>query len=372
MRNPLKFTISAAAILLVGAMAVGLAARAVVSPRTGEVHSAGVAAIPTVLGQTAEEVLFYPWSMYDTQPLRHPTGDELLFGNRTDGWPTVIAEIFFPNWQVLLLEGFRLIQLTDSSPDEMFPTLEWDFSDQGSSPFVNISLDEMLSALEWNVSDQGISPSYGTHIFLKDFPATACLGKEGTETPVTLNFAMGTGLETSVSFLIKPALARELTGEDQAAALEQVEQDLRLMLLPENLFYSHSYPYSEMDRLLPEDIPYFNSGEDPPYFHSGLYWLLQRFHNYCVWSVVMPRDPIGLFMDDRWMLSEWLDRALEDPYEAPMEEFLSAVEQFGSWNIQIITTQQQIVVLFTGNSGVVFGVYYDIQLGCYSGIGLTG
>ena len=78
MRN-LKFILSAAAILLTGAIAAGLIAHAVVSPRTGEVQSAGVVTIPTVLGQTAEEVLFYPWSMYDTQPLRHLTDDELLY-----------------------------------------------------------------------------------------------------------------------------------------------------------------------------------------------------------------------------------------------------------------------------------------------------
>ena len=366
----LKFALSAAAILLVGAMAVGLAARAVVAPRVGEVRSAGVAALPTVLGQTAEEVLFYPWSMYDTQPLRHPTEDELLWGAGMGNWRPIVADIFFPNWQVLLLAGFRLIPFADLDPDEMFPALEWDFGNQENNPFADLDPDEILPALEWNVSEQGNSPSYGTHIFLKDFPAAARLGKEGTETPVTLNFAMGTGLETSVSFLIKPALARELTEEDQAAALERVEQDLRLMLLP--VSGSYSYPYSEPNLLFPEDIPDFYSEEDLPYFQSGLYWLLQLFHHYCVWTGVMPRDPIGYFMDDRWTLSEWLDRALEDPNEAPMEELLSAVEQSGSWNIQIITTPQQIVVLFTGNSGVVFGVYYDIQLGCYSGIGLTG
>lgn len=322
MRN-LKFALSAAAILLVGAVAVGLAARAVVSPRVEEIRSAGVVAIPTVLGQTAEEVLFYPWSMYDTQPLRHLTEDELLFLFEMDGWEVGMAEIVSPNeklayWPFLLLDGFRLIRPVDLSPDGI------------------------LTALEWNINDQGLSPSYGTHIFLKDFPVTACLGEEGTETPVTLDFALGTGLESSVSFLMKPAQARELTGGEQAAALERVEQDLRLMLLPAN----------------PSN--------------SGLYWLLQMFHDCCNWARVMTRNPFDLFVKDRLMLTEWLDTALEDPYEAPMEEFLSAVEQFDLWNIQIITTQQQIVALFTGNSGVVFGVYYDIQLGCYSGIGLTG
>lgn len=321
MRN-LKFALSAAAILLVGAVAVGLAARAVVSPRVGEVRSAGVVAIPTVLGQTAEEVLFYPWSMYDTQPLRHLTGDELPFLFEMDDWAAGMAGIVSSNeklahWPFLLLDGFRLILPVDFSPDEM------------------------LSALEWNINDQGISPSYGTHVFLKDFPTTACLGEEGTETPVTLSFAMGTGLETSVSFLMKPALARDLTGEDQDDALERVEEDLRLLLLPANPF------------------------------NSGLYWLLQAFHYYSDWTGAIPMDPFDLFVIDRLTLTEWLDAALEDPYEAPMEEFLSAVEQSGLWNIQIITTQQQIVVLFTENSGAVFGAYYDIQLGCYSGIGLT-
>ena len=321
MRN-LKFALSAAAILLVGAVAVGLAARAVVSPRVGEARSAGVVAIPTVLGQTAEEVLFYPWSMYDTQPLRHLTEDELFFVFETnDGYAG--TEIVSPNeklayWPVLLLDSFCLIRPVDLSPDELLP------------------------ALEWNLNDQGIGPSYGTHIFLKDFPATARLGEDETETPVILSFAMGTGLETSVSFLMRPALARALTGEEQAAALERVEEDLRLMLLPASPYY------------------------------SGLYWLLQAFHYYRDWAVGISMDPFDLFVKDRLALTEWLDAALEDPYEAPMEEFLSAVEQSGLWNIQIITTQQQIVVLFTGNSGAVFGAYYDIQLGCYSGIGLTG
>ena len=57
MRNR-KFWVSAAAILLAGAITAGLAARAVIAPPTGQVHSAGVVTIPSVLGQTAEEVLF--------------------------------------------------------------------------------------------------------------------------------------------------------------------------------------------------------------------------------------------------------------------------------------------------------------------------
>lgn len=64
-----KFILSALAILLAGALAVGLAARAVVAPRAGETVSAGVVSVPPVLGQSTEEVLFYPWSLYDTLTL---------------------------------------------------------------------------------------------------------------------------------------------------------------------------------------------------------------------------------------------------------------------------------------------------------------
>ena len=64
-----KFILSSLAILLAGAMAAGLAARSVTAPRAGEVVSAGTVPIPSVLGRTAEEVLFYPWSLYDMQTL---------------------------------------------------------------------------------------------------------------------------------------------------------------------------------------------------------------------------------------------------------------------------------------------------------------
>ena len=64
-----KFILSALAILLAGAIAANMAARAVAAPRAGAVVSAGVVRIPSVLGQSAEEALFYPWSLYDMQTL---------------------------------------------------------------------------------------------------------------------------------------------------------------------------------------------------------------------------------------------------------------------------------------------------------------
>lgn len=57
-------------ILLAGGCAVGLAAAVVVSPQKGELDERDTPAVPTVLGQSAEEVLFYPWPLYETQTLR--------------------------------------------------------------------------------------------------------------------------------------------------------------------------------------------------------------------------------------------------------------------------------------------------------------
>ena len=323
MRN-LKFILSAIAILLVGTIAAGLAAHAVVSPRTGEVQSAGVVTIPTVLGQTAEEVLFYPWSMYDTQPLRHLTEEELLINLGLDAFGASMEEVglYLSELTVNWLEHTDILHPYRYFSRIMELSFQWD---------------EFLAALEWNWDEQGRAPAFGTHMYLKDLPATAYLDNE---TPVTLSFAISNN--DSLSLLIRPAQPREITEEEQAAALARVEEDLRLMLLPANPSYSE------------------------------LYWLLQGFYDYYSVIGITQMDLIGFFFKDRLMLTARLDSTLDDPYEAPMAEFLSAVEMASSlWSIQIITTQQQIVVLFTENGGGIFGVYYDIQLGCYSGIGIS-
>lgn len=69
------FPLFALLILLAGGCAVGLAAAGVVSPREGEVTELDTPAVPTVLGQSAEEVLFYPWPLYETQTLRSLQND---------------------------------------------------------------------------------------------------------------------------------------------------------------------------------------------------------------------------------------------------------------------------------------------------------
>ena len=335
----LKFILSAAAILLTGAIAAGLIAYAVVSPQTGEVQSAGVVTIPTVLGQTAEEVLFYPWSMYDTQPLRHLTDDELLDALGLDSFGNTMEEVN----QVL------------SKADYMDDFGLRFFTNFGLIMPLSIRWDGLVAALEWNLDANGSAPAAGPQMFLKDYPALA--GQED-QVPVTLSFAASGG---SLSFLIRPAQAGTFTEEEQAAALERVENDLFALFFPA---YTAELWDSAAEGFLAED-----GANDPP--GLGLRRIIQTFFDYNARSGAGSVELISDFLVSRSWVTEkgWL--APEDFETASIDEFLSAVESVVDWNIQIVTTQQQILVLFTRPGGAVFGVYYDIQLGCYSGIGIN-
>lgn len=344
MRN-VKFVLFAAAILLVGAIAAGLAAQSVVSPRTGEIHSAGVLNIPTVLGQTAEEVLFYPWSMYDTQSLRHFTENELLdvmglncFGATMEEVHLLLSEID-GNIGDIDLASETLLPLFDNF--HLFMPLSFQWAD-------------LIDTLEVNLGESGRSPAAGTQLFLKDFPATAALD---SQVPVTLNFALNAGSnKESISFLIRPAQPRTLTEKEQAAALERVENDLRLFLLYDHMFTVEAEPGSNLSSKM-ADTP----------SSSEMRQLVQFF---CEQNTNLSQHMIQLnstLFNLQYYFAELADLS---PL-TPIDEFLTAVEASTGWSIQIITTQQQIVVLFTSDNGYVFGIYYDIQLGYYSGIGIN-
>lgn len=343
MRN-LKFILSAAAILLTGAIAAGLIAYAVVSPRTGEVRSAGVVTIPTVLGQSAEEVLFYPWSMYDTQPLRHLTDDELLYNLGLDSLGTTMEEVNQSLSETHNVNGAgygTILQLFTNFELIMPLSVQWD---------------GLTAALEWNLDEDGGAPAAGQQIFLKDFPARA--GQED-QVPVTLSFAAGD--DGSLSFLIRPAQAGTLTGEEQAAALERVENDLLMLFFP-------AYD-AELWDSAEEGWPAENGAAGLP--GLALRRLIQNFFEYNYRLGLGSVEPINDFLNDRANVVDMAGIAPEDFESIAIDEFLSIFETTVGWNIQIVTTQQQILVLFTRPGGAVFGVYYDIQLGCYSGIGIS-
>lgn len=54
--------------------------------------------------------------------------------------------------------------------------------------------------------------------------------------------------------------------------------------------------------------------------------------------------------------------------EPPLDDALAELDNFGV-QVQLISTQDQVIALFTWGTTMA-GVYYDIQLGRYSGLGL--
>lgn len=64
-RSPWLFGLLTALILLTGGTAVGLAARLVVAPQAGQTVQVDTPTLPSVMGQSVDEVMFYPWNQYD-------------------------------------------------------------------------------------------------------------------------------------------------------------------------------------------------------------------------------------------------------------------------------------------------------------------
>lgn len=341
MRN-LKFILSTAAILLAGALTAGLTAHAVISPQTGEVRSAGVVTIPTVLGQTAEEVLFYPWSMYDTQPLRHLTDDEQLHAMGLAALGTNVEEV-----------NQALLEMDDIN-DIGYGTILPLFANFDLTMPLSIQWDGLAAALECNLDEGGGAPAAGPQMFLKDYPART---RGEDQVPVTLSFAAS---NVSLSFLIRPVQAGTFTEEEQTAALERVENDLLALF---SAAYVAERPDSEEEWLSTED-----GGADPP--GLALRRIIQTFFEYNYRAEFDIVVPINYFLNELYAASLF-GIAPEDFETASIDEFLSAIETAIGWNIQIVTTQQQILVLFTWPGGTVFGVYYDILLKRYSGIGIS-
>lgn len=76
-RLPWLFGLLTALILLAGGTAVGLAARLVVAPQAGETVEVDTASLPTAMGQSVDEVVFYPWNLYDEEHFETIISEEL-------------------------------------------------------------------------------------------------------------------------------------------------------------------------------------------------------------------------------------------------------------------------------------------------------
>lgn len=321
-----KFILLSACILLAGALAAGFAARAVVLSRTGETFSAGVRNVPSVLGQTAEEVLFYPWSMYDIQPLS----------------PIV-----------------SLLDETGQTAEEMAES----FSSRFLAAFslFGADFDELAaySAVQYAIAGRNQS----TLLFLKDFHA-----RTGDGTPIFLSFALSESGPSTISYLVQPQNPDAITAEQQEQALERVKTDLK------NILTSSKALEFMLSMANASDVSYdfFTDGSEVEYVTpSGELYILDNgmallLAGYSELARTVSIDHASTALIVRLMANT---ADLFDP-DATLDDILAQLDAYGL-QVQIVSTPDQVIVLFTYSSAAMLGVYYDIQLGQYSGIGLS-
>lgn len=315
----LKFILSALAILLAGALAAGFAARAVAAPRTGEVVNAGAVPIPSVLGQTAEEALFYPWSLYEMQALI-PIPDEVL---QTKTLPT---------------------------GDMLFAVAAFD------ALGVEYNADELIKSQLWNGADTPERKG-AELIFLKDFPATLANGS----VPVSLDYALCDTNPLSVSWLVRPRTQAELTEQQRQAALNKVREDLAGLLR-----YMRSWDEAYKNDLM-RLIEYF-----------GVRFADMDMTVFCDWLESVVNILHSWYGNEEYPFSRESGQIVEDIYSPAAPEDVShlSLEELlalgnGAVDIQLISTPRQVVVLFSWPGSWTFGAYYDVQLERYSGFGLS-
>ncbi len=316
----IKFLLLAVGILLLGAFAARTAANMVVAPRSGETVSAGVVSVPSVLGQSAGEALFYPWPLYETQELR-PLPDLVL-----DNYASVF----------------------------------------GAMEALGVSYDAqaLRDSMLWNADNENFYSQVNVQLFLKDFPTVLVDSSE----PVTLDFAYSPSGYRSISYLVRPQDGPEPAGEQQNAALEKVKADLA-----ELWFMSWCTDWSEngMAQLLSGFMDYYAEADGLREFSMPMESLFRVL-----------RDSAGaMFRDFYQEVNEdplstdsttWDKNSVPIP---PLEDVLAWLERINICTVQLISTPRHIVVLISFNlnakDGRVFGIYYDIQLQRYSGFGMT-
>lgn len=306
----LKFILSALAILLAGAMAAGFAARTVVSPRTGEIVNAGVVPIPSVLGPMVDEVLFYPWSLYDMEELT-PVPEEAL--RYLEGM-----------WYAAI--GFDLLG-ADCDTDKLARSQMW-------------------------TGDRGSMPRNGFLAYVKDFPAAL----SGGDVPVSLDYAMSTERTMAVSYLVSPREETELTEEQRQAAMDKVKNDLAWMLW---FMQDSSVDYRNDLMTLLESFGVRFQETNLLFGFQQLEWLIQLLYEQ------YGRESEHQ-VDDSIELGETPEP--QGPPPMSLEELLAVGT--GAVDIQFVATPRQAVLLFSAE-GLKVGVYYDVQLGQYSGLGIS-
>lgn len=207
-----------------------------------------------------------------------------------------------------------------------------------------------------------ISRSQTSLAFLKDFPGRA---EDGT--PLFLSFAdsiLGGAAPSSISYLVRPQNPGTVTEEQKAQALERVKADLRELLTSQELLDAAYASDTTYELLLEGNLAYVTPSEEVPPIDNDLAALLS---DYCVLARIcgVTCEPVVITWEYLAVVCEFSGFT----GETTLDDALAALDQAGA-QVQLVSTPDQIIVLFT-NGSIMVGVYYDIQLERYSGLGLS-
>lgn len=336
-----RFLALTAGILLAGALVTGLAAWAVVAPRPGVMAEQPTPVIPTALGQTAEEVLFPPWQWYD-----------ILEHKNLSAQAAIEYQNINSAYMLYYFEGLG-VQIAPDAEEALEPAMEWTDGD-GQTPFC---------------------------LYLRNYPAALMGGR-----PVLLQFAAmqrvsgGFWGEHSFSFLVEPADPQPQSAERQAEALEKVRQDLKAYLM-----LGDTVDFAPLLARLMYPEYYYEMGYEVSRFpvdHAGIEiypedTVLRSPINREIYPQIPLIEPFEV-MNEIYNLGMYIDIGRDlawaispggDPAMLAVDDFIKAQNDYGTYTIQLVTTPRQIVVLLTLNNAIT-GIYYDIQLEQYSGLGI--
>ncbi len=318
MRN-YKFALLCLVILLAGAVAAAAAAHGVVAPQADSVVCAGVRAVPSVLGQTAEDVQFPPWPLYELESLSPLPESVAEYAEYNENLGQMISGLL----DVFTIFGVR-------------------------KPDAGAAREKLL----WNGSPDG------AQLFLKDLDAALSDG-----TPVSVSFACVDSYPQAVSWIVRPREAAALSSAQRQAALDAVAGDFYDFITARE----PPYPFSD------------SAQSGVPLYIALLYPILaeNELSAYCdlleEWVDALFLQYLNDAMAERGALEEQAGESLSpEAASAALEELLSRRD---SMDVQLISTPTQIVLLFTLSgeefSGGTIGIFYDIALARYAGIGFS-
>lgn len=335
----LRFVLLSAAILLAGAAGVGFAARAVVEPQAGQVQSAGEIPVPSVLGRTAEEVRFYPWPLYGSEQLRPLTDEEIQ----------LLTE---PQTSFAVGEAGEITEIPAGDADMPLLILMRSCCPAGCS--LELDAEEMCRSLESNADSSGRFPSHGEDLFLSDFPAAAVFDS-GERVPVTVSMAVSEGTRNCFSTVIETADKGEIAEDERNRALQQVQNDLETVMTGEDRSDSTCELADYLRRIYLAGSSIFTDAED----FEQMFYVVSQY-------LVADRSGTGSALEQE----DGKNPAAggKDSGSRVTEAVTDMVRIDEDTDVQLITAQDQIVLLFSRGRSV-FGVYYDIRMGCYAGYG---